>query len=163
MAEVSKFFWSHCIFICKSLGVCCIPRIYGEMLLIWGEHIKHMRNKTKKEWIGENSHELKEHSRNKRTKIAQIKKERKWGYANLFGRESRLREWWKPLFALARSFSESEGHRSRSQTQAHTQRQIEHRVLPWPMWSYSELFLKTGWKTFQFSLLTNSSLTAETW
>lgn len=79
-----------------------------------------MKNKKKKEWIGENSDELKEHNRNKRTKISQMKKERRGGCVNLFGRESRLREWWEPLFALAHSFSESEGHRSRSQTQAHT-------------------------------------------
>lgn len=49
---------------------------------------------------------------------------------NLYGWESPLRDWWEPLFALAHSFSESEGHRSRSQTQPHTQRQIEHHVLP---------------------------------
>lgn len=153
---MSKFFWSHCTFITiKSLAVCWVPWAYGE--------IRDIRNKTKKEWIGENSDELKEHSRNKRTKIAQMKKERRWGVCASLWLGSHLREWWKPLFTLAHSFSESEGHRSRSQTQAHTQRQIEHRVLPWPMWSYSELLLKTGWKTFHFSILTNRSLTAETW
>lgn len=93
-----------------------------------------MINKTKKEWIVEKSDELKEHSMNKRTKIEQMKRGGDGGVwiSTVGSLPSGIGE--EPLFALAHSFNESEGHRSRSQTWATNRAPrvtLTHVILQW--------------------------------